>query len=97
MNYNFSEITFPSRDGKNTVYACLYTPKFCTAKGIVQLVHGMVDYIWYNYRVFFMFWVIVAIICSYYKICRSNNEDPNLFQKEADDNEATLNVIFREI
>ena len=45
MNYNFSEISFPSKDGKNTVYACLYTPKFCTAKGIVQLVHGMVDYV----------------------------------------------------
>ena len=45
MNYNFSEITYPSKDGKNTVYACLYTPKFCTAKGIVQLVHGMVDYV----------------------------------------------------
>jgi len=45
MNYNFSETTFPSHDGKNTVYACLYTPKFCTAKGIVQLVHGMVDYV----------------------------------------------------
>lgn len=44
MNYNFSEITYPSKDGKNTIYACLYTPKFCTAKGIVQLVHGMVDY-----------------------------------------------------
>ena len=45
MNYNFSEITYPSKDGKNTVYACLYTPKHCTAKGIVQLVHGMVDYV----------------------------------------------------
>ena len=45
MNYNFSEITYPSKDGKNTVYACLYTPKFSTAKGIVQIVHGMVDYV----------------------------------------------------
>ena len=45
MNYNFSEITYPSRDGKNTIYACLYTPKFSTAKGIVQIVHGMVDYV----------------------------------------------------
>ena len=26
------------------------------------LVHGMVDHIWYNYRVFFVFWVIVAMI-----------------------------------
>ena len=45
MNYNFSEITYPSKDGKNTVYACLYTPKHCTARGIVQIVHGMVDHI----------------------------------------------------
>ena len=45
MNYNFSEINFPSRDGKNNVYACLYTPKSTTAKGIIQLVHGMVDYV----------------------------------------------------
>ena len=45
MNYNFSEISFPSKDGKNTVYACLYTPKSVTAKGIIQIVHGMVDYV----------------------------------------------------
>ena len=44
MNYDFSEARYPSKDGKNTVYAVIYTPKFCTAKGIVQLVHGMVDY-----------------------------------------------------
>lgn len=45
MNYNFSEIRYPSKDGLNNIYACLYTPKFCTAKGIVQIVHGMVDYV----------------------------------------------------
>lgn len=45
MNYNFSEITYPSKDGKNTIYACIYTPKFSTAKGIVQIVHGMIDYV----------------------------------------------------
>ena len=45
MNYNFSEKRYPSKDGLNNVYACFYTPKFCTAKGIVQLVHGMVDYV----------------------------------------------------
>ncbi len=44
MNYIFSDTRYPSKDGKNTVYAVIYTPKFCTAKGIVQLVHGMVDY-----------------------------------------------------
>lgn len=44
MNYNFEEITYPSSDGKNTVYAEIYTPKLKTARGIVQLVHGMVDH-----------------------------------------------------
>ena len=45
MNYNFEEITYPSSDGIHTVYAELYTPKNKTAKGIVQLVHGMKDYV----------------------------------------------------
>lgn len=45
MNYNFSEITFPSRDGKHTVYAEIYTPKIRSAKGIIQLAHGMIDYV----------------------------------------------------
>lgn len=45
MNYNFSEITYPSKDGIHTIYAELYTPKSRTARGIVQLAHGMIDYV----------------------------------------------------
>lgn len=45
MNYNFSEITFPSKDGVHTIYAELYTPKFRSAKGVIQLAHGMIDYV----------------------------------------------------
>jgi len=45
MNYNFSEITFPSKDGIHTIYAELYTPKLRSAKGIIQLAHGMIDYV----------------------------------------------------
>jgi alpha-beta hydrolase superfamily lysophospholipase len=45
MNYNFSEITYPSKDGKNTIYAEIYTPKIRSAKGIIQLAHGMIDYV----------------------------------------------------
>ena len=45
MNYNFSEITYPSCDGIHTVYAELYTPKTRSAKGIVQLSHGMIDHV----------------------------------------------------
>ena len=45
MNYNFSEITFPSKDGIHTVYAELYTPKIRSCKGIIQIAHGMIDYV----------------------------------------------------
>ncbi len=29
------------------------------------LIMGMFDYIWYNYRVFFVFWIVFAISCAY--------------------------------
>lgn len=45
MSYNYSEITFPSSDGKNKVFAEIYTPKTVSAKGVIQLSHGMVDYV----------------------------------------------------
>ena len=45
MNYNFSEITYPSRDGKHTIYAEIYTPRIRSAKGIIQLAHGMIDHV----------------------------------------------------
>ena len=45
MNYIFSEITFPSADGIHTIYAEIYTPKGVAPKGVVQLCHGMRDYV----------------------------------------------------
>ncbi len=45
MNYNFSETVFPSKDGAHTIYAEIYTPKHCPALGIVQISHGMIDYV----------------------------------------------------
>lgn len=45
MSYNFSEIRFPSADGSNEVYAELYTPRTASSRGIVQLSHGMIDYV----------------------------------------------------
>ena len=44
MTYNFNELRFPSSDGKNTIYAEIYTPKNVAPRGIVQLAHGMIDY-----------------------------------------------------
>ena len=43
-SYNMTEYRFLSQDGVHTVYAEIYTPKHRTAKGIVQLSHGMTDY-----------------------------------------------------
>ena len=45
MNYNFTEIRFPSSDGKSSVYAEIYTPKKRSSIGIVQISHGMIDHI----------------------------------------------------
>ncbi|MBR7117558.1 MAG: alpha/beta fold hydrolase [Clostridia bacterium] len=44
MNYNLTELTYPSSDGVHTIYAEIYSPKNATAKGVVQLAHGMIDY-----------------------------------------------------
>ncbi len=44
MNYNLTQFTFPSTDGKNTIYAEIYAPRAKTVRGIVQVVHGMTDY-----------------------------------------------------
>lgn len=44
MNYILNEVRFPSSDGKNTIYAEIYAPKTGAPRGIIQLVHGMIDY-----------------------------------------------------
>ena len=44
MNYNLTELEFPSSDGIHTIYAEVYVPRRATARGVVQLVHGMIDH-----------------------------------------------------
>ena len=45
MNFDHSEMSFPSRDGIHTVVADIYTPKSRNIRGVVQLSHGMIDYV----------------------------------------------------
>nr|MBE6544973.1 alpha/beta hydrolase [Oscillospiraceae bacterium] len=45
MNYIHKEIYFPSSDGKNKIHAELFIPSDNNIKGIVQLAHGMMDYV----------------------------------------------------
>jgi alpha-beta hydrolase superfamily lysophospholipase len=45
MNYLHKEIEFPSSDGKNKIHAELFVPSFADVKGVLQISHGMKDYI----------------------------------------------------
>ena len=45
MNYIHKEIYFPSSDGKNKIHAEMFIPSDNNIKGIVQLAHGMMDYV----------------------------------------------------
>ena len=44
-SYTFSEISFPSADGINTIHGEIYTPLSGEIRGVIQLSHGMVDHI----------------------------------------------------
>ncbi len=45
MNYELQEISYPSSDGIHTIHAEIYFPKGKTPVGVVQIAHGMVDYV----------------------------------------------------
>ena len=54
----------------------------------------MTDYIWYNYRVFFIFWVAAAFICACANVYAAKPRVSELNYKESDANMASLDVIF---
>ena len=35
---------------------------------IAVLIMGLTDYVWYNYRVFLMFWIVIALVNAYIRI-----------------------------
>ena len=40
---------------------------------IAAITMGLFDYIWFNYRIFFLFWIVIAISSAYYRV--KENED----------------------
>ena len=58
------------------------------------LLHGMFDYIWYNYRVFFMFWVVAAVMCAFGEVYPKRARDPELDNSVHMEREASLDIIF---
>ena len=57
------------------------------ASFIAAIIMGMFDYIWFNYRIFFLFWIVIAISSSYYRV--KENEDA---RKEIDVDYASNSV-----
>ena len=45
MNYTHRHMHFPSSDGVNTIHAELFIPSDNNIRGVVQISHGMMDYI----------------------------------------------------
>ena len=45
MSFIHRDVTFPSSDGKNTIHAELFVPSDKNILGVVQISHGMMDYI----------------------------------------------------
>lgn len=56
-----------------------------------MLIMGMFDYVWYNYRIFFMFWITMAIGIACIKIATSKRSD-NRYDAEHDENTATYDI-----
>ena len=40
---------------------------------VAAMVMGVFDYIWYNYRVFYIFWVVIAIGCAFVRVGNYEN------------------------
>jgi len=45
---------------------------------LAVLAQGMTDYVWYNYRVFFLFWLVIGIVSSMHKVFRREGDDDAL-------------------
>ncbi len=63
MNLEYIKNT-QDTSGKLTVAASL-----CAI--LSTLLFGMVDYVWYSYRVFFLFWAVIAISCACVRVGKS--------------------------
>lgn len=50
------------------------------------LVMGMFDYIWYNYRIFFTFWIVMGISCAYIRVGNREEERKRFIVEQREDN-----------
>ncbi|MBQ8276101.1 MAG: O-antigen ligase family protein [Clostridia bacterium] len=60
---------------------------------VAALAQGMTDYIWYNYRVYFIFWFVLALTSAYIRVGHSElNRDHANLAAQADMTRATLDL-----
>ena len=58
---------------------------------VACLVMGIFDFPWYNYRVFFLFWSILAFSCACIRVA-DDEERRHSFTNEAEENGATMDI-----
>lgn len=56
------------KDTKDTSGRLIVIAALCSV--MASLVFGLFDYTWYNYRIFFIFWTVIAIACACVRIGR---------------------------
>ncbi len=75
MNLEHLKIT------KNRGHRMMVVSAICAI--VAHLVMGVFDYVWFSYRIFFLFWVIIGLACAYTRLdqeelrrneCRGNTE-----------------------
>ena len=72
--------------------------KLCIAAALsglmAALVHGLADHVWYNYRVFFAFWIVVALIASGAEVARKERLASDLSVSGMRERATHLDIIF---
>lgn len=54
------------------------------------LVQGMTDHVWYNYRIFLMFWMLFGLVCAYRRVGLAQKEDD--YFRHSDGNVAQVDI-----
>lgn len=50
----------------------------CMCAVLSSLIMGLFDYIWYNYRIFFLFWVVLAMACACVRVGNTERQRHSL-------------------
>ncbi len=65
----------------------------CMCSIIGALVMGLFDFIWYNYRIFFLFWAVLGLACACIRVGRAE-ESRQTCIAEYEENSATMDLDF---